>query len=76
MDKQMPFCVFGFNGVEDYRPKVWLFETAKDVCVFLWGRDLVHYAIFKNKIIVTGLFSELGKLEEMLESFGEEVKGE
>lgn len=63
-----PYVVFGFIGENDH-PQIWLFDTAKDVVSFLWGRYLPHYAVFKNTYYVPNLKSEVSELEKQLEKF-------
>lgn len=66
------FWVFGFeyedDGLSD-APKIWFFKTAHDASVFLWGRQLPHYAIFKNKTLVCLKSSELKEIEAELNNF-------
>ena len=64
------FWVFGFeygegNTLSD-TPKIWFFTSTKELCTFLWGRQMPHYAIFKNRVLVSLESSELKEIELQL----------
>lgn len=47
---------------------VWCFDTASDVALFLWGKYLPYYRVFKNDKRVALSEAEIGKIEEELEA--------
>lgn len=47
-----------------------MFTTARDVVLFMWGRDFKRYAIFKNGREFAWTDGDLAAFEKALEAIG------
>lgn len=53
-------------GMMDYGPHIWTFEDAHEAAMFLWGKYLPYYAIFKNRELVIPDVGDLDEIERLL----------
>ena len=67
-DTPIKYPMIVIVGLMDYGPHIWTFENAHEAALFMWGRSMSRYAIFKGgKIADTEDVGDIQELEKLLQ---------
>lgn len=69
-ESRVDYPKFVLVGLMNYGPHIWTFDSATDVCMFLWGKYLPHYALFKDREFFSIKSGNVKELERQLSDDG------